>query len=94
MIYELLENMNAVGRENVISRKALAGLTGLSDRGVRKQIENERRQSMPILSSTQSRGNYLLDSKVDLKEYLAEQESRMASIRLSYLPMKRVYEEM
>ncbi len=94
MIYELLENMNAVGRENVISRKALAGLTGLSDRGVRKQIENERRQSMPILSSTQSRGYYLLDSKVDLKEYLAEQESRMASIRLSYLPMKRVYEEM
>ena len=86
--------MNAVGRENVISRKALAGLTGLSDRGVRKQIENERRQSMPILSSTQSRGYYLLDSKVDLKEYLAEQESRMASIRLSYLPMKRVYEEM
>lgn len=94
MIYELLERMNAVGRENAISRKALASLTGLSDRGVRKQIENERRQSMPILSSTQSGGYYLLDSKVALREYLAEQESRMASIRQSYLPMKRFYEEM
>lgn len=94
MIYELLEKMNAVGRENAISRKALASLTGLSDRGIRKQIENERRQSMPILSSTQSRGYYLLDSKVDLREYLAEQESRMVSIRQSYLPMKRLYEEM
>lgn len=39
------------GAESAISRRDLMALTGLSDRELRRMIETERRQGIPILSN-------------------------------------------
>lgn len=89
MIYELLERMNAVGRENAISRKALKGFTGLSDRRIRRQIEEERRNKMPIISNTQEGGYYLPETEFELRAYVSEQRSRIQSQILALAPLER-----
>lgn len=54
MVYGILKSMHAVGKGNAVSRKALAALTGLSDRSVRGEIEKERRSGRLICSHAQT----------------------------------------
>ena len=90
MIADLLKNLNAIGRENSVSRKTLTGLTGLSDRKLRSTIENERRAGELICSHMEPGGGYYLpETAVELRAYVSEQRSRIQSQILALTPLER-----
>lgn len=90
MIADLLKNLNAIGRENSVSRKTLTGLTGLSDRRLRETIEGERRAGELICSHMEPGGGYYLPAdEMEIREYYNAQTSRISSLILAREPFKR-----
>lgn len=90
MVHEILKSMHAVGKENAVSRKALAALTGLSDRSVRGEIEKERRSGRLICSHMEAGGGYYLPAdEMEIREYYNAQTSRISSLILAREPFKR-----
>lgn len=72
------------GRENAISRKQLMILTGLSDRKIRAEIHNARRENV-ILNLQDGSGYYLpdMDSEADVAEirrFVNQETNRLKSI--------------
>ena len=61
-----------VGAEYAISRRALAALTGLSDRQLRYKISQERKAGALILSTTEDGGGYFRAADVqELRRWVA-----------------------
>lgn len=90
MVHEILRSMHAVGKENAVSRKSLAALTGLSDRSMRAEIENERRRGILICSHMEAGGGYYLPAdEMEIREYYNAQTSRISSLILAREPFKR-----
>lgn len=90
MVHEILKSMHAVGKENAVSRKTLAALTGLSDRSVRGEIEKERRSGRLICSHMEAGGGYYLPAdEMEIREYYNAQTSRISSLILAREPFKR-----
>lgn len=90
MVHEILKSMHAVGKENAVSRKALAALTGLSDRSMREEIEKERRGGVLICSHMEAGGGYYLPAdEMEIREYYNAQTSRISSLILAREPFKR-----
>lgn len=75
MIFDLLP----IGAENAIPRRELMQRTGLTDRQLRKLIEQERIDGALILSTTESGGGYFRHTPGDaeeLRRYITSMESR------------------
>lgn len=90
MVYGILKSMHAVGKENAVSRKALAALTGLSDRSMRSEIEKERRSGRLICSHMEAGGGYYLPAdEMEIREYYNAQTSRISSLILAREPFRR-----
>ena len=90
MVHEILRSMHAVGKENAVSRKMLAALTGLSDRSMRAEIEKERRSGTLICSSMEAGGGYYLPSdETEIRAYYNAQTSRISFLILAREPFKR-----
>ncbi len=90
MVHEILKSMHAVGKENAVSRKTLAALTGLSDRSVRGEIEKERRSGRLICSHMEAVGGYYLPAdEMEIREYYNAQTSRISSLILAREPFRR-----
>lgn len=90
MVYGILKSMHAVGKENAVSRKTLAALTGLSDRSVRGEIEKERRSGRLICSHMEAGGGYYLPAdEMEIREYYNAQTSRISSLILAREPFRR-----
>lgn len=75
-----LENLIPIGRENARTRGDLTSLTGVSDRLVRRAIEES---SLPIINN--GFGYFIPDltdpeDVVELRAYLNQERRRMASI--------------
>lgn len=68
------------GAENAIPRCHLRQLTGLSDRDLRRQIQDERLSGSPILSSTTTGGYYLPSSETELEHFVRSMQSRAKEI--------------
>jgi len=64
------------GQANAISRQALKELTGLSDRRIRRDIQELRNKGIPIISTSDSKGYYLAESNEEVRHYIAETRSR------------------
>ena len=67
------------GAESAIARRDLMALTGLRDRELRRQIEVERRQGVPILSDNIN-GYYLPGSDLERAECVKSMRHRSAEI--------------
>lgn len=66
-----------VGAECAISRRALATLTGLSDRQLRYKISQERKAGALILSTTEGGGGYYRAASADeLRRYVRSMRNR------------------
>lgn len=66
-----------VGAAYAISRRALAALTGLSDRQLRYKISQERKAGALILSTTEGGGGYYRAASADeLRRYVQSMRSR------------------
>ena len=65
------------GAAHAISRRALAALTGLSDRQLRCRIAQERKAGALILSTTEGGGGYYRAASADeLRRYVRSMHSR------------------
>ncbi len=67
------------GAENAIPRRDLMAMTGCRDRELRRLIEAERRQGVPILSDNQH-GYFLPETQVERKKCVASLRRRAAEI--------------
>lgn len=76
------------GAENAISRLDLMALTGLRDRELRRQIEVERRQGVPILSDNIN-GYWLSDDPAEIKKFSRSMRRRAAEIRLTAMRVEQ-----
>lgn len=83
------------GFENAISRKNLCAATGLSDRIVRRLIEEARRNTV-IISNDDGTGYWLYPDnptnkeKILLCKYVKQQESRAKSIFYALYPARQM----
>lgn len=78
MIYELL----LAGKENAISSRDLAKITGLSRREVSRQIESERRQGLPICATCDqpAPGYYIPADRQEMMDYCSRLLHRQMEI--------------
>ena len=68
------------GRENARTRQELCILTGYSDRAVRNEIEELRRNGHIIINNQDGKGYYLTDSLVEIERQYKQNRSRAMSI--------------
>lgn len=64
------------GRENAVSRQALMDRLGVSERDLRRRVERERLEGIPILTSTDVGGYYLPASPDDTVRFITSMRSR------------------
>lgn len=74
-----IANLLLVGQENALPAKYLVSITGLSNRAVRKQIEVERRQGVPILADNQT-GYYLPANEAEQERFIYSMRHRAGEI--------------
>lgn len=67
------------GKENAISREKLSQITGLSDRKMRQEIANARRDTC-IINNQDNKGYYIPDNKEEVRRYIKQEEHRAKSI--------------
>lgn len=70
----------AHGAEHAVPRRHLRQMTGLSDRGVRRRIQEERLAGTPILSSNDAGGYYLTENQAELEHFVRSMRSRAREI--------------
>lgn len=77
-----LANVIPYGRRNAISRKALAAKLGLSDRQMRKAVENARDEGLIILCECNGRGYYQSDDLNEIQlQYIQDTKRAMAILK-------------
>ena len=85
-----------IGRENAITRAALAQRLGLSDRALRREIADLRKtqgDGYAILSTShQPAGYWRSQDMAEITAFLAESSARARQIRLSMNDATRVLE--
>ena len=82
----ITRDMIPVGRENAVSRKDLTGMTGLSDREVRRQIADLRALDdgddfVIVSTSRRGRGYFLSDKPEEITHFIAEMLCRIRMIQ-------------
>lgn len=83
------------GRENAVSRQALVGRLGVSERDLRRRVERERLEGAPILTSTEVGGYYLPASPDDTARFVASMRSRgVKTLQVAQAVEKTMLEEM
>lgn len=76
------------GRENAISREALGFVTGLSDRVLRKQIEQARRCGYVICNSQDGKGYFWTDDLDDMERQYRQITNRAFSMLVTRKPLR------
>lgn len=68
------------GAENAVPRHHLRQLTHLSDRELRRRIQEERLLGTPILSSNDAGGYYLPENRAELEHFVRSMRSRAREV--------------
>lgn len=87
--YEMLNEMIPFGRENAIPRRDLAEKLSMSDREMRKAIEQTRREGMFIICRPDGRGYYRSTDLAELKAQYDQDKRRALSILARMKEMRR-----
>lgn len=78
----MLSEYIPVGRENAIKRTVLAEMVGMSDRQMRKAIEDARNEGLVILCECNGRGYYQSDDLNEIYcQYLQDTNRAMAILK-------------
>lgn len=64
------------GKHHAITRQRLKQITKLDDRTNREIIRDLRLSGLPIISSSETKGYWLAESKEELTSFIAEYKSR------------------
>ena len=81
------------GRRNAIRRRALAALLDVSDRQLRKTIEEARACGYVILSLPNGGGYYLSNNADEIHDFYLREKSRAYSILHRLGPMRKILKE-
>jgi transcriptional regulator with XRE-family HTH domain len=81
------------GRRNAISRAELAGRLGMTDRKMRKAVENARCEGLMILNDSDGRGHYQSDDLAEIQRQYDQDTSRAMAILKRRKPMRKVLKE-
>ena len=76
----MIENYLLRGRANARRRQTLCALTGLTDRQLRKEIEDARNRGVFICTAEDGNGYYLSDDIADLRMQYNKDTARIAAI--------------
>ena len=87
-IYEMLQNAIPFGRENAITRADLAAKLGMSDRVMRRAIEEARLEGLFILNAQDGRGYYRTTDLAELKAQYDSDTARALSILTRRKPIR------
>lgn len=85
-----IETYIPFGRENAITRKELCSLTKLSDRKLREQIEQARREGHIIINNQDGRGYYRTNDPDEIAKQYRQQRRRALSILAQQKHMRRL----
>ena len=83
-----------VGKENAITREALAQRVNLPDRSVRKMIEAARKGGALIMNAQDGTGYYRSEDIGELKRQLQRNHSRAMSILVQQKHLRRKIKEL
>lgn len=86
--YEMLNEMIPFGRENAIPRRDLAEKLSMSDREMRKAIEQARCEGMFILNAQDGRGYFRTTDLAELKRQYDSDTARALSILARRKPIR------
>nr|DAT45837.1 MAG TPA: CodY-like protein [Caudoviricetes sp.] len=89
----LLGEVIPFGRHNAISRAELAGRLGMTDRKMRKAVENARCEGLMILNDSDGRGYYQSDDLAEIQRQYDQDTSRAMAILKRRKPMREVLKE-
>lgn len=76
----MIENYIPEGKEHAIKREALVEHTGMTDRQVRREIEEARRSGIVILNDCDGGGYYITDDIKAIKKAYDRETARALSI--------------
>jgi biotin operon repressor len=88
---DLMLDLIPTGHEKAISRSALVQATGKTDRMVREQIENLRKEGIPICSTSHSKGYFLPQTEEEFKRFIREYKSHSLTMIKTADTMERAY---
>jgi DNA-binding GntR family transcriptional regulator len=77
------------GRKNAVTRSELARLAGVSDRRMRKAIEDLRNEGYLICNLQDGKGYFIAESEQDLKSQFAINNARAMSILIQQKYIRR-----
>lgn len=86
--YAMLEAAIPHGRRNAITREALAAKLGMSDRQMRKAIEDARYAGLVILNDQNGRGYWISDDVLEMRRQYMQDTSRAMSILKRRKPLR------
>lgn len=75
-----IQDLIPFGREKAVTRQALCTLTGMSDRKVREQIEQARREGCIIINNQDGKGYYQTDDLDEIERQYQQQRRRALSV--------------
>ena len=76
------------GKENAISRKDLAHIIGVSDRQMRKMVEEARRDGLVVCCDQDSKGYYLADTPEEYRRQYWQTYNRAMSLLVQLKGMR------
>lgn len=88
-----IEEFIPYGRKNAVKRADLVNMIGLSDRVVRKLIEDARQSGVIIINMQDGRGYYRPEKREDLEYYIRQEEGRAKSIHRNLKAAKKALRE-
>ena len=68
------------GKTNAISRAELSAKTGLSDRNIRDNISKLRKQGIPVISNSDTKGYYIAETQEEFEHFIRENDKRAKDI--------------
>lgn len=85
MVYEYLSDVGAIGADNAISKADLAVRLGMTEDGIKRNVNNERqRQALLICSGI--RGYYIPENREEIAQFAAVQDAVAESHRMTAKP--------
>lgn len=91
--YAMLEAAIPHGRRNAITREALAAKLGMSDRQMRKAIEDARYAGLVILNAGDGIGYFQSDNIAEIEQQYKTDRSRAISVLYRCKVMRRILKE-
>lgn len=72
------------GERNSLSRQHLSIQLGVSDRALRRQVQQLRLRGIPVISHSDSQGYYIAENDADIRSFLYETKHRIQELQAVY----------